>query len=79
MMPNSSPMLPQRTPAYAAGGKVRTPRQRRKVSKVMREFKAGTLHSGHGGPIVQDRKQAIAIALEEARRSGHHPMVRRRT
>jgi ribosomal protein L21E len=38
----------------------------RKVSKVMREYKAGTLHSGKGGPVVKKRKQAVAIALSEA-------------
>jgi hypothetical protein len=32
------------------------------------EFKAGTLHSGKGGPVVKDRKQAIAIALSTERR-----------
>ena len=37
-----------------------------KVRKVMREFKAGTLHSGKGGPVVKSRKQAVAIALSEA-------------
>ena len=38
----------------------------KKVSKVMREFKAGTLHSGKGGPVVKKQKQAVAIALSEA-------------
>ena len=37
-----------------------------KEEKVMNEFKEGTLHSGKGGPVVTDRKQAIAIALSEA-------------
>ena len=37
-----------------------------KVKKVMKEFKAGTLHSGKGGPVVKSRKQAVAIALSEA-------------
>ena len=42
-----------------------------KAHKVMREFKAGTLHSGSKkGPIVKNRKQAIAIALSEARKAG---------
>ena len=36
-----------------------------KVKKVMKEYKAGTLHSGKGGPVVKSRKQAIAIALSE--------------
>lgn len=40
-----------------------------KVQKVMREFKAGELHSGKKGPVVKDRKQAIAIALSEAGKS----------
>jgi len=37
-----------------------------KVKKVMKEYKAGTLHSGKGGPVVKSRKQAVAIALSEA-------------
>jgi len=39
---------------------------KKKVKKVMKEFKAGTLHSGKGGPVVKSRKQAVAIALSEA-------------
>lgn len=38
----------------------------KKVAKVMREFKSGTLHSGKKGPVVKNQKQAIAIALSEA-------------
>jgi len=37
-----------------------------KVRKVMREFKEGTLHSGKKGPVVKNRKQAVAIALSQA-------------
>jgi hypothetical protein len=33
------------------------------VADVMREWKAGSLHSGKGGPVVEDKDQAIAIAL----------------
>ena len=41
-----------------------------KMQKVMGEFKRGTLHSGSKkGPKVQSRKQAIAIAMSEQRRS----------
>ena len=40
-----------------------------KVTKVMKEWKAGTLHSGKGGPVVKSRKQAVAIALSEAKRA----------
>lgn len=42
-------------------------KKQNKVRKVMREFKAGTLHSGKGGKVVKSRKQAVAIALSEAR------------
>lgn len=38
----------------------------KKVGKVMKEFKAGTLHSGKKGPVVKSRKQAVAIAMSEA-------------
>jgi ribosomal protein L21E len=37
-----------------------------KISKVMREYKAGTLHSGKGGPVVKKPSQALAISLSEA-------------
>jgi Family of unknown function (DUF6496) len=42
----------------------------RKVEKVMRERKSGTLRSGSSGKKVTSRKQAIAIGLSEARRAG---------
>ena len=38
----------------------------KKMGKVMHEYKAGTLHSGKGGPVVKSRQQAIAIAMSEA-------------
>lgn len=42
-----------------------------KVKKVMHEYKEGKLHSGSKkGPVVGSRKQAVAIALSEARKSG---------
>lgn len=41
----------------------------KKVSKVMKEFKGGTLHSGKGGPVVKSKKQAVAIALSQAGKS----------
>jgi hypothetical protein len=40
-----------------------------KVQKVMHEFKAGTLHSGKSKKVVKNPKQAIAIALSEAKKS----------
>jgi len=50
---------------------------RRKVRKVMHEYKRGTLRSGSGGK-VRKRKQAVAIALSEARRAGARIPRRRR-
>jgi hypothetical protein len=42
----------------------------KKVEKVMHEKKKGTLKSGRSGKKVTSRKQAIAIGLSEARKSG---------
>jgi hypothetical protein len=44
----------------------------KKVGKIMKEFKAGTLHGGINpkgpkkAPIVKSKKQAVAIALSVA-------------
>ncbi len=43
-------------------------RQKRKVSRVMKEHKRGTLRSG-SGRTVKSRKQAIAIAMSESGQS----------
>lgn len=49
---------------YAKGGAA-------KVGKVMGEFASGKLHSGSKkGPEVTSKKQAVAIALSEARKAG---------
>jgi len=41
----------------------------RKTHKVMKEYKEGTLKSGSGKKVTK-RKQAVAIALSEARKAG---------
>ncbi|MEO8593902.1 MAG: DUF6496 domain-containing protein [Candidatus Solibacter sp.] len=41
----------------------------RKVHKVMKEYKEGTLKSSSGRKVT-GRKQAVAIALSEAREAG---------
>lgn len=47
------------------------PKPKNKVEKVMHEYKEGKLHSGSKkGPEVSSRKQAVAIALSEARKAG---------
>lgn len=45
-----------------------SPRQRRTIGRVMHEYEHGELKSGSGGEDgkVKNRKQAIAIALDEA-------------
>ena len=50
----------------AKGGMTKS---QKKISKVMREFKKGELHSGKSGKVVKNPKQAIAIALSEAGKS----------
>jgi hypothetical protein len=46
-------------------------KKKSKVSKVMHEWKEGDLHSGSKkGPKVKSQKQAVAIALSEARKAG---------
>jgi hypothetical protein len=57
---------PVKTKKMAEGGL--TKKQTAKVGKVMGEFKDKGLHSGKGGPVVKNPKQAIAIALSEARK-----------
>jgi len=40
---------------------------KKKVRKVMKEYKEGKLHSGSKqGPVVKSRKQAVAIAMSES-------------
>jgi N-acetylglucosamine kinase-like BadF-type ATPase len=45
-----------------------TKKQSAKIGKVMHEYKAGALNTGSKtGPVVKSRKQAIAIALSQAK------------
>ena len=46
-----------------------TSKGKSRVHKVMKEHKEGTLKSGSGKKVTS-RKQAVAIALSEARQSG---------
>ena len=43
-----------------------TDKKQNKISKVMREFKKGKLNIGQSNKKVKNRKQAVAIALNEA-------------
>lgn len=55
----------------ATGAKKSSPRKKgdTKIRKVMREYKHGELTSSSGAR-VRSRKQAVAIALNEAREAG---------
>ena len=53
-----------------AGGSKKASKGKEKIQKVMHEFKEGELESGGSGKKVTSRKQAIAIALSEAREAG---------
>ena len=57
-----------------------TPRQRRKVKRVMHEYMEGALKSGRAGRggKVKKRKQAIAIALHEAGLSKYDTLTERK-
>jgi hypothetical protein len=60
------------TKSFAKGGMATkktkmASKQTTKVGKVMGEFKDKGLHSGKGGKVVTNPKQAIAIALSEAK------------
>lgn len=52
-----------------------------KIGKVMEEFKEGKLKSGPGGKggKVTNRKQAVAIALSEAREEGYKVLPKKAT
>jgi len=42
----------------------------KKVKRALHKRKSGTLRSGRSGQRVKSKKQAIAIGLSEARKSG---------
>lgn len=46
------------------------PKAQQKVEKAVEEMKEGTLKSGKSGKKVTSRKQAVAIGLSEARKTG---------
>ena len=56
---------------------MRSARAKRKIHRVMHEFKEDELRSSSGAQVTK-RKQAIAIALSEARRKGRKKKKKRR-
>lgn len=50
--------------------KLKKTKAKKKIERVMKEFKEKKLHStSKKGPIVTNRKQAVAIGLAEARKA----------
>jgi hypothetical protein len=47
-----------------------SPKAQKKIQKVMKEYKSGTLKSGKSGKKIKSRKQAIAIGISEAKSAG---------
>lgn len=46
------------------------PKAEKKIHKVMKEYEHGTLKSGNSDKKVTSRKQAVAIGISEARKTG---------
>jgi hypothetical protein len=46
------------------------PKAQQKIHDVMKEYDEGDLKSGRSGKKVTNRKQAVAIGISEARKSG---------
>lgn len=46
------------------------PKAQEKIHDVMKEYEEGDLKSGRSGKKVSSRKQAVAIGISEARKSG---------
>ena len=44
---------------------------KKKIEKVMHEWKQGKLKSGKSNKKVRSRKQAVAIGISEARKRGY--------
>ena len=51
----------------------------RKVKRAVHKMTRGKLRSGRSGKKVKSRKQAIAIGLSEARKSGAHIPRKKKT
>jgi hypothetical protein len=51
----------------------------RKVERAMHEMKRGKLKSGRSGQTVKSHKQAVAIGLSEARKSGANVPKKKKT
>jgi hypothetical protein len=53
-------------PIFQGETAMKMTKAQKKVGKVMGEYKAGKLHSGKGGKVVKNPRQAVAIALRSA-------------
>jgi GTP cyclohydrolase III len=70
---NNLQTLYARSPSMFLGGQIMAKydkKSQEKVKKTMSEMKKGKLHIGKSGKKVTDPKQAVAIALDQARDEG---------
>jgi hypothetical protein len=51
--------------------------KRKKIRRVLREFRDGKLTSTDGSPVTE-RRQAVTLAISEARREAGRPSLRRK-
>jgi hypothetical protein len=58
---------PEEDPTMAKSTAGIGPKGQAKAARVFKEFGKGELHAGKGGPVVTKPKQAVAIALSQAR------------
>jgi len=61
---------PAKKAAKKSSGRKYSPAAGKDVEREMKAMKQGKLKSGRSGKVVTSRKQAIAIALSEARKEG---------
>jgi hypothetical protein len=66
----------QSPPTMVAKGGMIKNKAEKKIGTVMKEFKAGKLHSGKDGKVVKNPKQAIAIALSAAGKAKAKPKAK---
>lgn len=72
--------MPKKKMAKAKKHEKKHAKKHKKEEKVMHEYKEGKLHSGSKkGPVVSSRRQAVAIALSEARKAGEHVKAKKKS
>lgn len=79
-MAKKKPVFKKDSALFKKAKKVKRSNEKKenKIKKVMHEFKQGELPMGKSKKKVKSRKQAIAIALSEARKAGAKPAKKKK-